>query len=79
VEGEGEMIKGRKKKGMGEDAKTLKVERGTAGLRCRELGKLGGVQGGWERCREAESRESLGDVQVKEISRSAGRFPEVQG
>lgn len=47
MEGEGEIIKGRRKKGMGKDAKTVKVERGTLGQRCRELGKLGGVQGGW--------------------------------
>lgn len=46
MEGEGEMIKGRRKKGVGEDAKTVKVERGTPGLRCKELGKLGGGSAG---------------------------------
>lgn len=76
--GEGEMIKGRRKKGMGEDAQTVKVERGTPGLGHRELGKLGGVQGGWERCRKAASRESGrcsgqgGFQKCREVSRSAG-------
>lgn len=32
-------------------------------MRFREFRRLGKVQGGWERCREAESSESLGDVQ----------------
>lgn len=53
MEGEGEMIKGRKKRGMGEDAKTLKVERGTTRAEVRGIqevgrsaGRLGEMQGG---------------------------------
>lgn len=72
---------------MGKDAKTVKVERGTLGQRCRELGKLGGVQGGWGGgCREAESREfgrrsGQGDFQkCRKVSRSAGaRSPRGEG
>lgn len=65
------MIKERRKKGMGEDAKTMKVRaEGRPGLRGREFRRLSEeMQEGWERCREAESKES---------GRCSGRFPEVQ-
>lgn len=52
------MIKERRKKGMGEDAKTMKVgAEGRPGLRGREFRRLlEEMQEGWERCREAESK-----------------------
>lgn len=58
MEREGEMIKERRKKGMGEDAKTMKVgAEGRPRLRGREFRRLlEEMQEGWERCREAESK-----------------------
>lgn len=58
----GKMIK-EWRKGMGLDAKTMKVRRRKTRMRFREFRRLGEVQGDGERCREAESSESLGDVQ----------------
>lgn len=65
------MIKERRKKGLGEDAKMMKEgAEGRPGLRGREFRRLlEEMQEGWERCREAESKES---------GRCSGRFPEVQ-
>lgn len=62
-------------------------KKGMDGGRCQDNGRgetrVGGqgiqkeVQEGWERCREAESKESLEDIQggfqkCREVSRSAG-------
>lgn len=70
-EREGEIIKERRKKGMGEYAKTMKVGRGTPELKCREFRALEEVQEGWERCKGAENRVWK---MFKEVSRSAGGF-----
>ena len=78
------MRKGRKRGGgEGGDAETIKSWE--MEIRDEVQGtREGVVQEGRKRCRKAESKESLGDGQggfqkCKEVSRSAGRFPEVQG
>lgn len=55
------MITGRREKGMGEYAKTVKIEKGTLGLRCREVGRSAG------RLRAERVCETY-----REVSRSAG-------
>lgn len=54
-------------------------------MKCREFGRLEEVQEGWQRCREAESKESLGGVQgsfqkcrEREAKRLEGMQAEVQ-
>lgn len=72
-----------KRRGGGGDAETIKSWE--MEIRDEVQGtREGVVQEGRKRCRKAESKESLGDGQggfqkCKEVSRSAGRFPEVQG